>query len=418
GAGQDLAIDFHYADSWSDPQNQPKPYAWANLPFESEDADTKDLIDTTYDFTYEMIKALIDQGTAPTIVALGNEVTNGMMWGSEYGLVNPFADFHDYYKRFVRGNPDAPLGGGVEWINYEDSEGDTESAEYKSFEASITRLAKLVDAGQRAIRKLNEEYGLNIKTEMHFAFNVFERTSDGKIAMDPDFVSKKVLTLVGGLNDNLSTMSGMTDRIGVSYYPDWHGSYDQVQRNIVELSRMLPGVEFNIAECSPPSSGTVADYMDNPNHEVGFEYSVQSQGDDTIEILKLINDVPNNVGQGVWPWNGQAVYFGGGWYQNAEGTWSQSPPTTLASLKAFKDAFATGVIESTVYVTTKKGVAPTLPETVKELTVSDKSVSAVTVTWDVPQDASYDELGVFEIFGTAAAKGNMVDVVAIVTVVE
>jgi arabinogalactan endo-1,4-beta-galactosidase len=403
GAGQNLAIDFHYADSWSDPQNQPKPYAWANLPFESADPETNDLVKQTYAFTYDMIKSLIQQGTAPSIVALGNEITNGMMWGSEYELTNPYAHFHDYYRRYIRDNPDAPRGGGIKWIKYEEAEGDVTSAAYLEFLDSVVHLAKLVDAGNRAISKLNEEFSLNIQTEMHFAFNVFEQPTSGKVAMDPDEVFKKVVTLVGGLANNLNSMGGMVDRIGVSYYPDWHGTFDQVQRNVVELSKLLPGVKFNIAECSPKYNGSVANWMDNPNYPVGYAFNIQTQGDDTIRIMETINDVPNNIGQGVWPWNGQSVYFTGG--------------QPRASFKAFNDAFAKNVLESVVSVVVEPDAQAALPSTVKSLDVATGVVTNVPVAWGPIEDGK--AVGVADVTVPATGRGKaMTAVTAVVSNVK
>lgn len=431
GAGQNLAIDFHYSDSWSDPQNQPKPYAWVDLEF-------NELVQATYDFTYDYIKSLIQQNTAPSIVAIGNEITNGMMWGSEYLDVNPYADYHDYYKRFIRDNspenlnvdgttkdgrllnPNAKPGGGVKWIKYEEAHGNKASAAYQEFLASVKNLSLLVDAGNRAIDKLNQEHGLDIQTEMHFAFNVFEQPRNGtKVVMDPEVVFEKVQTLVGGIASNLNTMNGMVDRIGISYYPDWHGTYAQVQRNVVELSKMLPSVKFNIAECSPQSSGSVTDWMSNPNHipqgspaGTSFTYTTQSQGDDGIDIMKTINDVPNNVGMGVWPWNGHSVYGVSG--------------TLRASFLSWNDAFAKNVVESAKSVVTSKGQAPALPSTVKSLDVATGVISDVPVTWDAVSASQYANAGAsFTVNGTAAVtvpqagRGKaMTKVTATVDVVE
>ena len=382
GAGQDLAIDFHYSDSWSDPQNQPKPYAWAELSFD-------ELVQQVYDFTYEMIESLIDQGTAPTIVALGNEITNGMLWGQEYDEITNFVHHHDYYNKGLHElNP----GGGVKWLKYEEANGDTESAAYKEFLDSVENLACLVDAGNRAIQQLNEEHNLNIQTEMHFAFNVFEQPEgSNKVVLDEEEVFQKVQTLIGNLSNSLEEKGGMVDRIGISYYPDWHGTYDTVQRNIVELSKMLPGVKFNIAECSPKASGTVTDPLADPNHEVGFQYTIQSQGDDTMNIMKTINDVPNNVGMGVWPWAGTNV-FGSGRGDNA---------TLNASFKVWNDAFAKNVVESEISTVTATGTAPALPETVKSLDVATGTISDVTVDWEAIDASAYAQTGTFTVQGTA-----------------
>lgn len=429
GAGQKLAIDFHYSDSWSDPQNQPKPYAWAELEFD-------ELVDTVYEYTYNFIKQLIEQDTPPSIVAIGNEITNGMMWGSEYLEVNEYADYHDYYKRFIRDNspenmtedgqtidgtkinPDATKGGGVKWLKYAEANGDKTSEAYQEFVDSVNNLATLVDAGNRAIAALNEEYDLDIQSEMHFAFNVIEQPRDGeKVVIDGDYVLEKIMTLIGLLSEDLDGMGGMVDRIGISYYPDWHGTYEQLQHNIVELSKMLPDVQFNIAECSPAHSGTVEEWLDNPNYPVGTEFTVQMAGDIAIEIMKTINDIPNNAGQGVWPWNGQRVY---GVDTDEDGSF-----TLYASMKAWNDAFAKNVVESNISVATVAGEAPILPATVKSLDIATGEISYVEVIWDTIDDSSYAEAGTFAVSGTAVVtvpeegRGKAMDsVTATVTVQE
>lgn len=381
GAGQKLAIDLHYADSWADPQNQPKPYAWAALPFD-------DLVQTTYQWTYDFIKSLVDQGTTPSIVQLGNEITNGMMWGQEYDNITPYVHHHNYY---TSGRYQLAPGGGVEWLKYEEANGDTNSPAYQEFLASIHNLARLVDAGIRAIRQVNADMGTHIQSMLHFAFNVVEQPPTGKVALDPDTVFAKVMTLINNLSGDLDGMSGMVDRIGLSYYPDWHGSYAVVQRNLVEISKVLPGVQLNIAEMSPRSSGTVTDPLSDPNHPVGFTYTVQSQGDDTMNVMKVINDIPNNVGTGVWPWAGTNV-FGTGFGANG---------TLRASFKVWNDAFAKNVVESHVFAATHAGMAPKLPTTVASLDLQTGARSDIGVTWDPIDPANYASPGTFTVHGTA-----------------
>lgn len=368
GAGQELAIDFHYSDSWSDPQNQPKPYAWADLSFD-------ELQETVYEFTHGFVEDLVEQGTPPGIVAIGNEVTNGMMWGSEYDLITPYVDRHHYHSS---GRHEAAPGGGVKWIKYEEAEGDEDSPAYREFLDSVRNLALLVDAGNRAIQKVNAEHGTEIESQLHFAFNVFERADGEMVALDTDEVFERVMTLVGTLDEELSSRSGMVDRIGISYYPDWHGSYDTLQKNLVEISRALPEVTLNIAECSPKFRGTVETAKSDLNHPVGFEYSIQSQGDDTIDLMKTINDIPNNAGDGVWPWAGTRVFATG---RGDDGT-------LRASFKAWSDAFAKNVLEDRVSVTFRDGEEPALPESVRSLDPRTGKVREVPVKWDsLPDDA-------------------------------
>ena len=68
-----LLVDFHYSDTWADPGKQPKPAAWENLDFEA-------LKKALYDHTFDVCSSLVEQGTPPDMVQVGNEITNGMVW--------------------------------------------------------------------------------------------------------------------------------------------------------------------------------------------------------------------------------------------------------------------------------------------------------------------------------------------------
>jgi beta-galactosidase len=72
-AGMKLLLDFHYSDYWADPEKQYKPKAWRNLSFNQ-------LKDSVYSYTRMVIQALKDQGTAPDMVQVGNEINHGMIW--------------------------------------------------------------------------------------------------------------------------------------------------------------------------------------------------------------------------------------------------------------------------------------------------------------------------------------------------
>jgi arabinogalactan endo-1,4-beta-galactosidase len=68
-----IMIDFHYSDSWADPGKQSKPSAWLDLDFNS-------LMKTTYDYTYDVMTQLKNNGILPEWVQVGNETNNGMLW--------------------------------------------------------------------------------------------------------------------------------------------------------------------------------------------------------------------------------------------------------------------------------------------------------------------------------------------------
>ena len=261
GAGQNLAIDLHYADSWADPHNQPKPYAWSNLPFDQ-------LVDEVYKYTYDFTKSLVDQGTTPSIVAIGNEIINGMLWGSEYDTLTPYLDYHHYY---TSGRHLAAPGGGVAWLKYEEAKGDTSSPAYQEFLASLDRLARLVDAGNRAVRAVNAEKGTKIDTQLHFALNLVERPRGlPEVVIDPDKKYAAVLDADQPHQEQARRRQrhGRPDRVVLLRRLARH--LNVFQKFLVDISRAFPGVKMNIAENSPKYQGTVTNPLGDANHPVGF----------------------------------------------------------------------------------------------------------------------------------------------------
>lgn len=72
-AGLGVLLNFHYSDFWADPGKQIKPKAWA-------DYNADELEKAVYDFTFECMSRAIAEGINVTMVQVGNEVTNGLLW--------------------------------------------------------------------------------------------------------------------------------------------------------------------------------------------------------------------------------------------------------------------------------------------------------------------------------------------------
>lgn len=77
--GQRLYLDFHFSDSWADPQKQPTPAAWPT-PDQGVDA----LASTLREYVNETLVAFSEAGVTFDIVALGNEVRHGILWPLGY----------------------------------------------------------------------------------------------------------------------------------------------------------------------------------------------------------------------------------------------------------------------------------------------------------------------------------------------
>ncbi len=71
-AGMGLMLDFHYSDTWADPDDQHKPAAWENLNFPA-------LVTAVYDYTRDTLLAFQAAGALPDMVQVGNEITPGML---------------------------------------------------------------------------------------------------------------------------------------------------------------------------------------------------------------------------------------------------------------------------------------------------------------------------------------------------
>jgi arabinogalactan endo-1,4-beta-galactosidase len=72
-AGMRILLDFHYSDFWADPQTQAIPKAW-------QGQDLPTLAGTVRGYTRDVLNALAAQHTPASMVAIGNEIRNGMLW--------------------------------------------------------------------------------------------------------------------------------------------------------------------------------------------------------------------------------------------------------------------------------------------------------------------------------------------------
>ena len=78
-AGLKFLLDFHYSDTWADPQRQDVPAVWSTLDFPT-------LKDSLFNYTKTVMQSLKNQGTVPDMVQVGNEINHGMVW--PYGEIN------------------------------------------------------------------------------------------------------------------------------------------------------------------------------------------------------------------------------------------------------------------------------------------------------------------------------------------
>ena len=68
-----FTLNFHYSDTWADPDKQYKPSAWKGKT-------GKELEDALYEYSKMALVTFKDAGVAPDIIQIGNEISHGMVW--------------------------------------------------------------------------------------------------------------------------------------------------------------------------------------------------------------------------------------------------------------------------------------------------------------------------------------------------
>lgn len=209
-AGMDVTLDFHYSDTWADPDKQFKPSAW-------EGQTGKELENTLYEYTKSALTEFKKADAAPDIIQIGNEISHGMVWPEGKVLDNATED---------------------DWA----------------------ALMGLYNAGEKASREVLPE----AKLMVHLALG------------GQNILSRQFL-------DKMQQYNAEFDIIGLSYYEQWHETYNDLKANLYDLS-----ARYNKPVC-------VAEYGA------------------TKENIKIINDivrsVPNNLGYGTMAWEPTRILF-------------------------------------------------------------------------------------------------------------
>jgi arabinogalactan endo-1,4-beta-galactosidase len=91
--GVDWLLDFHYSDFWADPGKQYVPKAWRGM-----NADA--LEQAVYAYTKEVLNRCREEEILPQMVAVGNELSNGLLW--PYGQVPEYGNIARFVSAGIR----------------------------------------------------------------------------------------------------------------------------------------------------------------------------------------------------------------------------------------------------------------------------------------------------------------------------
>ena len=250
--GLDFLLDIHYSDFWADPGKQIKPKAWKNYSVE-------ELEQAVYDYTVEVMKALEQAETIPTMVQVGNELSNGMLW---------------------------PEG---EIPNYDN-------------------LARFVSSGIRGVKAVTPQMPIMIHLDNGGNNELYRRWFDNycKRGEDFDVIGLSYYPFWHGSLDSLSNnMKDIAKRYGkdliiaevsMGYTMEDYAAYE----GLGEKERKGMATKQSLVE------------------QIEYPMTKQGQSDFMLDIMKRLKEIPENKGCGFYYWEPAWIPIkGSGWATEA-----------------------------------------------------------------------------------------------------
>lgn len=277
-AGFGVLLNLHYSDFWADPGKQFKPKAW-------ESYGVKELEQAVYDFTLEMMHLYLENGVNITMVQVGNELSNGLLW------------------------PEGKVP------NYDN-------------------IAAFVNAGIRAVRKADEE---RLAGSIKGVCPQMEGLSKIPVMIHLDNGGNNAL--YREWFDNFTKRGEDFELICLSYYPFWHGSLQMLNDNMNDIAKRY-GKDLIVAEVS--MGYTMDDYNDYEKladeerkgyatkpalvEKIEYPMTVQGQYDFMEDFLNRISHIDDGKGKGFFYWEPAWIPVpGSGWATPASLKYIQDP---------------------------------------------------------------------------------------------
>ena len=272
--GMKLMLDFHYSDTWADPAKQWTPDAWKDL-------NDEQLCNKIYEYTKDCLSQMKEAGATPDFIQTGNEISYGMLWGTEGSTAN----------RCYTNSP----------------------------AANWTRFINLLKKAGQACR---------------------EECPDAKIIIHSERTPKpNVLT---DFFDRMKNASLDYDIIGLSYYPAHHGNLATLETALTTLENKNYGKDIMVVETGYCYAWPLAD-SNNDGKEDGFDYTAtypyteEGQRQYTAALIAKLNSHSSVKGL-FWWWpedngnkNVTAKWWNAALYNHSTG----KPYAALYELKNF-----------------------------------------------------------------------------------
>lgn len=335
----------------------------------------KALEEAVEQWTKDSVAALIKAGARPDMVQTGNELNGGMLWPD---------------GKTWKGERETSVGGMEGFINLE----------------------------KAAIRGVRSAQGKEkIKVVIHLADGgdngLYKNTFDAFKSAGVDY-----------------------DVIGMSFYPYWHGSLDDLSANMNDMAGRY-GKEVIVAETAYAFTPKDGDEQGNnwilySDDKYSYLPTVQGQASWTRDLMNAVSKVKGGLGKGVFYWEPDwIVAKNSGWRTGEGNNWENQAMfdfdgKALPSLAVWNLVYGRGEISNAwggsaksvaqgssrpysneaVKATAQAGNPPKLPATVKVIYSNDAAV-AESVKWD-DRDWKKEKAGMTVVATGTAASGQKV----------
>jgi arabinogalactan endo-1,4-beta-galactosidase len=257
-SGGTFMLDFHYSDWWADPQKQNKPAAWSHLDFDS-------LANRTESYTSNVIRTLKNAGATPDFVQIGNEITGGLLWPDAQVKV-PLSKVKVFSGDVTVISPTEPYDDVIQW----------------------SRLLRILKSAARGVRSATAPSD-HVRIVVH-------------IDCGGDW------PVTRWYFDHLTEAAVDFDVIGQSYYPNWHGTLENLRDNLRQtIDRYHKDVM--VVETAYPSRDTHPSSAAARN--MIWPLTPEGQKQFLADVIKTVKDAPGGHGIGVNYWHPEATYIPG-----------------------------------------------------------------------------------------------------------
>lgn len=259
-AGFGVLLNFHYSDFWADPGKQIKPKAW-------EGYSVEELEKAVYDYTKEMMEIFKENGVNLTMVQVGNELSNGLLW---------------------------PEG---QTPNYDN-------------------IAKFVNAGIRAVRAVDKDVDIMIHLDNGGNNGLYREWFDNFMERGEDFQIIG-LSYYPFWHGTLQMLEDNMHDIAVRYGKDLV---------VVEVSMGYTMEDYkdyeNLTDEQRKGYATRQELVD----KIEYPMTKEGQSDFMTDILNRIRNVPEGKGKGFFYWEPAWIpVAGSGWATEASLKYMNDP---------------------------------------------------------------------------------------------